>query len=152
MISSSYPYPNSSSLISFEIPNASPLIIVFVFLLLTWVTPLLVRFAIEEGDSTLSSWALHLDFKQQEIFFFISTTLKQRSKEDMKCKIVLHHLLTTRSSCNPTSCSRGRCWGALKLVFSFMKTIYVALLVNNIYLYSVVSLNVENLLYSVVIV
>ena len=105
----------------------------FVFLLLTWVTSLLVRFAIEEGDSTLSSWALHLDFKQQEIFFFISTTLKQRSKEDMKCKIVLHHLLTTRSSCNPTSCSRGRCWGALKLVFSFMKTIYIALLVNNIF-------------------
>ena len=128
MISSSYPYPNSSPLISFEKPNASPLIIVFVFLLLTWVTPLLVRFAIEEGDSTLSSWALHLDFKQQEIFFFISTTLKQRSKEDMKCKIVLHHLLTTRSSCNPTSCSRGRCWGALKILFSFMKIFYVALL------------------------
>ena len=133
MISSSYPYPNSSSLISFEKQNASPLIIVFVFLLLTWVTSLLVRFAIEEGDSTLSSWALHLGFKQQEISLFISKTIAPRSKEDVKCKIVLHHLLTTRSSCNPTSCSRGRCWGALKLVFSFMKMIYIALLVNNIF-------------------
>ena len=74
------PYPNSSSLISFEKQNASPLIIVFVFLLLTWVTSLLVRFAIEEGDSTLSSWALHLDFKQQKFFLFISKTLKQTSK------------------------------------------------------------------------
>ena len=71
----------------FEKPNASPLIIVFVFLLLTWVTPLLVRFAIEEGDSTLSSWALHLDFKQQEIFFSFQQHWNKDRKKTWSAKL-----------------------------------------------------------------
>ena len=61
----------------------------FVFLLLTWVTSLLVRFAIEEGDSTLSSWALHLDFKQQEFFIHF---------KNIKIKIKRRHEIQNCSS------------------------------------------------------
>ena len=59
----------------------------FVFLLLTWVTSLLVRFAIEEGDSTLSSWALHLDFKQQEIFFSFQQHWNKDRKKTWSAKL-----------------------------------------------------------------